>query len=169
MYYNYTVLLLISILLYMLSAKYEFGTSYNFAVQTSDPSFGAIILGLRTQTSDQRICCTNLGSADLLRKPRIHTRSSRIAQPNLSHPRQQTHDRSRKRSSSAIRRNKATTDCARKAVRPSAAKKPQTIEHAKQLAHSRQRSTIDHAVAHALRLCRQRWLTIIINKSLYAQ
>ena len=46
----------------------------------------AIILGSRTQTSDPRI---------LLRKPRIRTQSSRIAQPNLGHPRQQTHDRSR--------------------------------------------------------------------------
>ena len=88
-----------------------------------------------TQTSDPRICCANLGPADLLRKPRIHTQSSRIAQPNLGHPRQQTHDRSCKRSSSAIRRNEATSDRARKAVRPSAAKKPRTITHTKQLAH----------------------------------
>ena len=56
----------------------------------------AIILGSRTQTSDPRI---------LLRKPRIRTQSSRIAQPNPGHPRQQTHDRSRTQSSSAIRGN----------------------------------------------------------------
>ena len=79
----------------MLCAKYGFGPSEDFATQTSDPSFCAIILGSRTQTSDPRICCANLGSADLLRKPRIRTQSSRIAQPNLGHLRQQTHDRSR--------------------------------------------------------------------------
>ena len=56
----------------------------------------AIILGSHTQTSDPRM---------LLRKPRIRTQSSRIAQPNLGHPRQQTHDRSRTQSSSAIRGN----------------------------------------------------------------
>ena len=79
-------------------------------------------------------CCANLGPADLLRKPRIHTQSSRIVQPNLGHPQQQTHDRSRKRSSSAIRRNEATSDRAQSSS-PSAAKKPRTIAHAKQLAH----------------------------------
>ena len=56
----------------------------------------AIILGSHTQTSDPRM---------LLRKPRIRTQSSRIAQPNLGHPRQQTHDRSRTQSSLAIRGN----------------------------------------------------------------
>ena len=48
------------------------------------------------QTSDPRM---------LLCKPRIRTQSSRIAQLNLGHPRQQTHDRSRTQSSSAIRGN----------------------------------------------------------------
>ena len=42
-----------------------------------------IILGSRTQTSDW------------MRRPWIRTQSSKIPQPNLSHPRQQTHDRSR--------------------------------------------------------------------------
>ena len=74
------------------------------------------------QTSDPRICCANLRSVDLLRKPQIHTQSSRIAQPNPGHPWQQTHDRLRKRSSSTIHRNEATTDRARKAIQPSAAK-----------------------------------------------
>ena len=55
----------------------------------------AIILGSRTQTSDLRICCANLGSA------RNHLGS-----------RNQT---------SAIRGNKSTIDRARKAARPSAA------------------------------------------------
>ena len=100
-----------------------------------------------------RIAHANIGSAALLHKPRIHVQSSRIAQPNLGHPRQQTHDRLRKRSSLASRRNETATDHARKAIRLSAAKKPRTITHAKQLAHPRQRSMIDHAVAHALRLC----------------
>ena len=44
-----------------------------------------IILGSRTQTSDPRI---------LLHIPQIRTQSSRITQPNLGHPQQQTHDRS---------------------------------------------------------------------------
>ena len=145
----------------MLSAKYGFGPSWDFAAQTSDPSYGAIILGLRTQTSDPRICCTNLRSVDLLRKPQIHTQSSRIAQSNPGHPCQQTHDRLRKRSSSAIHRNEATTDRARKAVRPSAAKSHER-SHSKAAhpsaatKHNRSRSR-----AHTLRLCRQRWLTIV--------
>ena len=42
-----------------------------------------IILGSRTQTSDW------------MRRPWIRTQSSKIPQPNLGHPRQQTHDRSR--------------------------------------------------------------------------
>ena len=107
----------------MLCAMYGFGPSEDFAAQTSDPSFCAIILGSRTQTSGPRICCANLGSADLLRKPRIRTQSSRIAQPNLGHPRQQTHDRSRTQSSSAY-----------------ASTKPRSIAHAKQFGHPRQRS-----------------------------
>ena len=117
-------------------------------------------LGSKLWRNNPRIAHANIGSEDLLHKPRIHTQSSRIAQPNLGYPRQQTHDRSRKRSSSAIRRNEATTDRTRKAVRPFAAKKSQTIAHAKQLTHSRQRRTINRTVAHTLRLCRQRWLTI---------
>ena len=40
--------------------------------------------------------------------PRIRTQSSRIMQPNLGHPRQQTHDRLRSQSSSAIRGNEPT-------------------------------------------------------------
>ena len=110
-------------IIYMLCAMYGFGPSEDFAAQTSDPSFCAIILGSRVQTSDPRICCANLGSTDLLRKPRIRTQSSRIAQPNLGHPRQQTHDRSRTQSSSAY-----------------ASTKPRSIAHAKQFGHPRQRS-----------------------------
>ena len=97
----------------------------------------------------------------MLRKPQIHTQSSRIAQPNPGHPWQQTHDRLRKRSSSAINRNEATTDCARKAVRPYAAKSHER-SHSKAAhpsaatKHNRSRSR-----AHALRHCRQRWLTIV--------
>ena len=108
----------------MLCAKYGFGPSEDFAAQTSDPSFCAIILGSRTQTSDPRICCANFGSTDLLRKPRIRTQSTGIAQPNLAHPRKQTHDRSRTQSSSAIRGKEVTIDRARKAARPSAATNP---------------------------------------------
>ena len=141
--------------------KVQIRTILGFAVQTSDPSFGVIILGLRTQTSDPRICCANLGSPDLLCKPRIHTQSSRIAQPNLGHPWQQTHDRLRKRSSSAIHRNEAITDRTCKVVRPSAAKSHER-SHSKAAhpstatKHNRSRSR-----AHTLRLCRQRWLTIV--------
>ena len=115
-------------IIYMLCAKYGFGPSEDFAAQTSDPSFCAIILGSRTQSSDPRICCANLGSADLLRKPQIRTQSSRIAQPNLGHPRQQTHDRSRTQSSSAY-----------------ASTKPRSIAHAKQLGHRGKEATIDRA------------------------
>ena len=113
------------------------------------------------QTSDPRICCANLRSEDLLRKPQIHTQSSRIAQPNPGHPWQQTHDRLRKRSSSTIHRNEATTDRARKAIQPSAAKSHER-SHSKAAhpstatKHSRTRSR-----AHTLRLCRQRWLSIV--------
>ena len=126
-------------------------------------------LGSELWRNNPRIVHANIGSEDLLRKPQIHKQSSKIVQPNLAHPRQQAHDRSHKQSSSVIRRNEATTffflheqytDRARKAVRSSAAKKPRTIAHAKQLAHPRQLSTIDRAIAHALRLCRQRWLRI---------
>ena len=92
-------------------------------------------------------CCANLGSKDLLRKPRIRTQSSRIAQPNLGHPRQQTHDQSRKQSSSAIGGNEAKIDRASKAARPSAAKKPRSIAHAKQLGHPRKR-THDRSLTH---------------------
>ena len=58
----------------MLCVKHGFGPSEDFAAQTSESSFCAIILGLLTQTSVPRICCAHLGSAcDLLRfatKPR---------------------------------------------------------------------------------------------------
>ena len=60
---------------------------------------------IRALRNNPRITHANLGSEDLLCKPRIRTQSSRIAQPNLGHPRQQTHDRSRTQSSSAIRGN----------------------------------------------------------------
>ena len=143
-------------IIYMLCAKYGFGPS-DFAAQTSDPSFRACKPRIRTQSSG--IAQPNLGhlrqqthdrsrtqSSFLLRKPRIHTQSSGIAQPNLGHPRQQTHDRSRTQSSSAIRVNGAAIDRTRKAVRPSAAKKPRSIAHEKQLGHPRQRN---HDRSHA--------------------
>ena len=41
---------------------------------------------IRALRNSPRIAHANLGSEDLLRKPRIHTQSSRIAQPNLGHP-----------------------------------------------------------------------------------
>ena len=133
-------------------------------------SFGAIILGLRTQTSDlffvssffffffsdPRIWCANRGSADLLRKPprnhlgsrnqtsAIHGNNPRsIAQAKqLGHPPKRSHNRSRAQSNSTFCGKEATNDRTRKASRPSAATKH------------------DRAVAHALQLCRQRWLTI---------
>ena len=60
-------------------------------------------------------CCANLGSELLRNNPRIaHANlGSRIVQPNLGHPWQQTHNRSRMQSSSAIRVNEATIDRAR--------------------------------------------------------
>ena len=87
----------------MLCAKYGFGPSDDFVAQTSDQSFCAIILGSRTQTSDPRICCANLGSAR-----------------NTLGSRNQT---------SAIHGNKPTIDRARRAARPSASTKPQSIVH----------------------------------------
>ena len=51
---------------------------------------------IRALCNNPRIAHKNLGSEDLLCKPRIRTQSSRITQPNLGHPRQQTHDRARK-------------------------------------------------------------------------
>ena len=111
---------------------------------------------LRQQTHDR----SRMQSSFLLRKPRIRTQSSRIAQPNLGHPRKQTHNRSRTQSSSAIRVNEATIDCTRKAVRPSAAKKPRSIVHAKQLGYPLQRTHVAAArmaelfcVRDRLRVC----------------
>ena len=52
----------------MLCVKYGFRPSEDLAVQTSDLSFCAAILGLRRQTSDLQICCANLRSEDLLHK-----------------------------------------------------------------------------------------------------
>ena len=72
--------------------------------QTSDQSFCAIILGLHTQTSDPRICCANLGSARNILGSRCNQ-------------------------TSAIRGNKPTIDRARRAARPSASTKPQSIAH----------------------------------------
>ena len=95
-------------------AKYGFGPSEDFAAQTSDLSFCAIILGSRMQTSDPRFCCANLGSAR-----------------NLLGSSNQT---------SAIHSNKPTINRARKAARPSASTKPRSIAHAKQFGHPRQRS-----------------------------
>ena len=76
--------------------KVRIRTILGFCCANLGSELCAIILGSRTQTSDPRI---------LLRKPRIRTQSSRIAQPNPGHPRQQTHNRSRTQSSSAIRGN----------------------------------------------------------------
>ena len=108
--------------------KVRIRTILGFCCANLGSELCAIILGSRTQTSDPRICCANLGSEDLLRKPQIRTQSSRIAQPNLGHPRQQTHDRSRTQSSSAY-----------------ASTKPRSIAHAKQLGHRGKEATIDRA------------------------
>ena len=73
---------------YRLCAKYRFGPFEDFAVQTSDPSLCAIIVGSRNQTLDLRICCGNLGFAcNLLRfatKPRasVATNPLSIAHTN---------------------------------------------------------------------------------------
>ena len=80
-------------------------------------------LGSERWRNNPRIVHANTGSEDLLRKPRIHTQSSRIAQPNLGHPRQQP-----------------TIDRASEAARPSAETKPQPIARAKQFDLLRQRS-----------------------------
>ena len=103
----------------------------------------------------------NIGSEDLLRKPQIHTQSSRNAQPNLGHPWQQTHDRLCKRSSSAIHRNEATTDRARKAVRPSAAKSHERLHSKAAHPSTATEHNRTHSRALTLWLCRQRWLTIV--------
>ena len=85
------------------------------------------------------LCTKNMDSDHpkiLLCKPRIRTQSSRIVEPNLGHPWQQTHDQSRKQSTSAIRSNEDTMGHESKAAWPSAAKMPRSIAHAKQLGHS---------------------------------
>ena len=76
--------------------------------QSTDSDHPRILLPkprIRALRNIPRIAHANLGSEDLLRKPRIRMQSSRIAQPNLGHPRQQTHDRSRTQSSLAIHGN----------------------------------------------------------------
>ena len=107
------------------------------------------LLGSRSQTSAIRgnkptidrarkaaFCSANLGSArNPLGSSNQTTAIRGNTQPNLGHPHQQTHDRSRTQSSSAIRINEATIDRIRKAVRSSAAKKQQSIAHAKQIGH----------------------------------
>ena len=97
--------------MYMLSAKYGLGPSQDFAAQTLDPSFGAIILGKPRIRGN---CCANLES----------TR-------NHLGLRNQT---------SAIRGNKPTIDRASEAARPSAETKLQPIARAKQFDLLRQRS-----------------------------
>ena len=77
-------------------------------------------------------CCANLGSELLRNNPRIAHANLGSAR-NLLGSRNQT---------SAIRGNKPTIDRARKAVRPSAAKKPRSIAHAKQLGHPLQRTHV---------------------------
>ena len=92
----YRVFIHPSILYIYVMHKARIRTILGFCCPNLGSELCAIILGSHTQTSDPRM---------LLHKPRIRTQSSRIAQPNLGHPRQQTHDRSRTQSSSAIRGN----------------------------------------------------------------
>ena len=93
-------------IIYILCAKYGFGPSEDFAAQTSDLSFCAIILGSRTQTSDPRICCANLRSARNLLGSRNQTSAIRGNKPTIDrarkaarHTRQRSHERSRTQSS----------------------------------------------------------------------
>ena len=70
---------------------------YIYYAQSTDSDHPRILLPkprIRALRYNPRITHANLGSEDLLCKPRIRMQSSRIAQPNLGHPRQQTHDRS---------------------------------------------------------------------------
>ena len=76
--------------------------------QSTDSDHPRILLRkprIQALHNNARIAHANVGSKDLLCKPRIRTQSSRIAQPNLGHPWQQTHNRLCKQSSSAIHGN----------------------------------------------------------------
>ena len=113
--------------------------SYIYYAQSTDLDDPRILLckpQTRALRNNPKIVFANLRSKVLLRKPRIHMQSTRIAKPNLSHPRQQTHDRSHKQNSSAIHSNKATIDRTSKAARPSTEKKPRLIAYTKQLGQS---------------------------------
>ena len=92
---------------------------YGLLLSSTDSDHPRILLHkprIRALCNNPTIAQANLRSEDLLRKPRIRgfccanlgsaRNHTRIAQPNLSHPRQRSHDRSRKQSSSAIRVNK---------------------------------------------------------------
>ena len=69
-----------------------------------------------------------------------------IAQRNLGHQRQRSHDQSRKQSRSAIRGNGATNDDRSYKQSSSVIRsKEATIAYAKQLVHSRNEPTIDRA------------------------
>ena len=72
------------------------------------------------QTSDPRICCTNLGSEDLLHKPRIR----RFCCASLGFTRNHLASRNQ---ISAIRGNKPMIDSARKAAQPSVATNPRWL------------------------------------------
>ena len=115
----------------MLNAKYGFRSSEDFAVQTSDPHI-------------------------ILCKPWICTQSSRIAQPNLGHLRQQPHNRSRKQSSSAICGNEVTIDhtsTSNAAQQPTG--KETTIDNSRKAARPFMAAN-PRSIMHALQLCRQR-------------
>ena len=112
--------------------------------------------------NNPRIAHVNLGSARNLLGSSNQTSAIRVnTQPNLGHLRQQTHDRSRTQSSSAIRVNEATIDRTRKAVRSSAAKKPRSIAHAKQLGHPLQRT---HVAADGRAVLRARSIVGLLTR-----
>ena len=65
----------------------------------------------------------------------------------------------RVRSSSATPVNEATIDRARKAVRPSAAKKPRSIAHGKQLGHPRRKKNTLSRMAELLCVRNRSWVS----------
>ena len=102
--------------------KVRIRTIRGFCCANLGPSFCAIILGSRMQTSDPHAIFWDRAAKP---RPSAATNPRSIAHAKqLGHPRQRSHDRSYTQNSSVIRGKEATIDRARKAARPSAATNP---------------------------------------------
>ena len=95
-------------------------------------------IGSELLRNNPRIVHANLGSEDLLRKPRIRTQSSGIVQLDLGHLRQQTHDRSRTQSSFLLHKPRIRTQS-------SGIAQP-NLGHPRQQTHDRSRTQSSSAI-----------------------